>query len=131
MTEKKLLFPGSVLDIYVILQGDHSEVGEFIDLLTSPDLGQFSHLKDALTHHGIPRNTSKFRNEGNGIYALKTQNARIYGFFDGPRSFVLALGFKKGAKGGQKVERRHCERACEIRKLLRANEGQEEHTHGS
>ena len=131
MREKKLLFPGSVLDIYVILQGDHSEVGEFIDLLTSPDLGQFSHLKGALTHHGIPRNTSKFRNEGNGIYALKTQNARIYGFFDGPRSFVLALGFKKGGKGGRKVERRHYERAREIRKLLRANEGQEERTHGS
>ena len=131
MTEKKLLFPGSVLDLYVVFQEDRSEVAEFIDRLTSPDLGQFSHLKGALTHHGIPRNTSKFRNEGNGIYALKTQNARIYGFFDGPRSFVLALGFKKGGKGGRKVERRHYERACEIRKLLRANEGQEEHTHGS
>jgi hypothetical protein len=131
MTEKKLLFPGSVLDIYVILQDDRSEVGEFIGHLTSPDLGQFSHLKGALTHHGIPRNTSKFRNEGNGIYALKTQHTRIYGFFEGPKSFVLALGFKKGGKGGRKVERRYWERACEIRKLLRSNEGQEKHKHGS
>ncbi len=130
MTEKKLLFPGSVLDLYVVFQEDRSEVAEFIDRLTSPDLGQFSHLKDALTHHGIPRNTSKFRNEGNGIYALKAQNARIYGFFDGPRSFVLALGFKKGGKGGRKVERRHCEHACEIRKLLRSDAGQEKHKHG-
>ena len=31
MLEKKLLFQGSVLDIYVILQDDRSEVGEFID----------------------------------------------------------------------------------------------------
>ena len=130
MLEKKLLFPGSVLDIYVIFQDGRSEVGEFLGHLSSPDLGQFSHLKDALTYHGIPRNTSKFRNEGDGIYALKTRNARIYGFFDGPRSFVLALGFKKGAKGGRKVERRHCERAREIRKLLRSNEGQKKAQHG-
>lgn len=122
MLEKKLLFPGSVLDIYVILQGDRSEVGEFIDHLTSPDLGQFSRLRDHLNHHGILMNVSKFRNEGNGIYALKTQHTRIYGFFDGPRSFVLALGFKKGGKGGWKVERRYWERACEIRELLRTNE---------
>ena len=121
MLHKKLLFSGSVLDLDVVFQDDRSEVAEFIDRLTSPDLGQFSRLRDHLNHQGILMNRSKFRNEGNGIYALKTQHTRIYCFFEGPKSFVLALGFKKGSKGGRKVERRYWERACDIRELLRTN----------
>lgn len=94
----------------------------FINSLTAPDLAQMTRLIEFLNTQGIPKNEEKFRNEGDDIYALKTKNARVYGFFDGRRRFTLALGFMKNA-GGRRVERRLHEQAVEIRKTLRGGVG--------
>jgi hypothetical protein len=82
------------------------------------ELGKLSHLIDVLKDHGPPSNEEKFKNEGNGIYALKTTNARVYGSFHGQKCFVLALGFLKNKKGGKSVERRYCAQAEALFKAL-------------
>ncbi len=118
MVTKQLLSSGSVFNIFVIFEDDHSQVAEFIDSLEEPDLGQFSHLRDKLNTHGVPQNECKFRNEGDAIYAIKTKNARVYGFFSGRHVFVLAVGFMKNATGGKKAERRSWKRARDLRIAL-------------
>jgi Phage derived protein Gp49-like (DUF891) len=118
MLIKQLLRRGIKFDIYVLEQDGLSEVSDFIEALPPPELGKVSHLIDVLKDHGPPSNDEKFKNEGNNIYALKTTDARIYGFFHGRKSFVLAIGFMKNKKGGKKVERRYCAQAEELYKAL-------------
>jgi phage-related protein len=118
MLTKVLLTSGSKLDIYVIEQDGVSQVSDFIEALPSPELGKVSRLLDVLKDQGPPSNEEKFKNEGKGIYALKTTDTRIYGFFYGKKSFVLAIGFMKNKNGGKKVERRYCAQAEELYKAL-------------
>ena len=118
MVSKQLLHKGSKLDIYVLEQDGVTQVSDFIVSLLQAELGKLSHLIDVLKDHGPLLNDEKFKNEGNGIYALKTTNARVYGFFHGPKCFVLALGFLKNQKGGKKVERRYCAQAEDLFKAL-------------
>lgn len=118
MVTSRLLYPGSVFDVWVVEEDGDCQVSTFISGLLSPDLAQMIRLIEFLNSQGIPRNEEKFRNEGADIYALKTKNSRVYGFFDGRKRFTLALGFMKNA-GGRRVERRFHERAIEIRQALR------------
>lgn len=118
MLSKRLLHKGSKLDIYVLEQDGFTQVSDFIESLPQAEIGKLSHLIDFLKDHGPPLNDEKFKNEGNGIYAVKTTNARVYGSFHGQKCFVLALGFLKNKKGGKKVERRHCAQAEALFKAL-------------
>ena len=118
MITKRLLLNGLKFDIYVIEEAGSSEVSNFIESCPEVELSKISHLLDVLKDHGPPTNKEKFNNEGNGIYALKSRNCRIYGFFHGPRSFVLAIGFMKNKQGGKKVERRYCAQAEALHKAL-------------
>ena len=83
-------------------------------------------LLEYIAEHGPPCNEEKFRHEGNGIYALKTKGARLYGFFDGQKTLVLTHGFKKHARGGHKVQARERERAERTRELLLAERARKE-----
>lgn len=116
----KLLHSGSKFDIYVPEKDGVSEVSDFIESLPEPELDKLSHLIDVLKDHGPPTNKEKFINEGNDIYALKTTDTRIYGFFLGKKSFVLAIGFMKNKQGGKKVERRYRAQAEALYKALTA-----------
>lgn len=118
MVVKRLLYSGSKFDIYVLEQDGLSEVSDFIESLPEPELVKLSHCIDVIKDYGPPTNPEKFKNEGNGIYAVKTKQTRIYGFFHGKSSFVLAVGFMKKKKGGKKVERRYCEQAEALYKAL-------------
>lgn len=121
MVSRQLLSPGNVFDVFIIYEGDYSQVANFIDTLQPPDIAQFAHRLEVLNTVGIPHNEEQFRNEGDEIFALKTKNSRFYGFFNGPKVFVLAVGFKKGS--GRKVERRHHSRALLLRSELSLEEG--------
>lgn len=118
MLSKRMLHKGSKFDIYVLEQDGVIQVSDFIESLLQAEVGKLSHLIDVLKDHGLPSNDEKFKNEGNGIYALKTTNARVYGSFHGQKCFVLALGFLKNKKGGKKVERRHCAQVEALFKAL-------------
>ena len=118
MLVKRLLHEGSKFDIYVLEQDGVTQVSDFIGSLLQAERSKLSHSIDFLKDHGLSSNNEKFKNEGNGIYALKTTNARVYGFFHGPKCFVLAFGFLKNKKGGTKVERRYCAQAEDLFKAL-------------
>lgn len=117
MLTSRLLYLGSAYSIAVIYKDENSEVLDFISGLGETDGAHVALLIDRIRDHGPPQNIEKFRNEGEGIYSLKTKNVRIYGFFDGPKLFTLALGFMKNA-GGARVERRYHQRATELRASL-------------
>ena len=122
MITKVLLRAGQKFDIYIIKNGDISEVSNFIESLQSPEsnseFNKVSQRLDAFRNHGPSKDEHKFRHEGNEIYAVKTKNVRLYGFFDGKQCFVLAVGFLKNKHGGRKVERRYCTKAEELRKAI-------------
>ena len=118
MLSKCLLYSGSKFDIYVLEKDGISEISDFIKSLPEPELSKISHRIDVLKDHGPPKNNEQFNNEGNDIYALKTTDTRIYGFFHGKRSFVLAIGFMKNKQGGKEVERRYCAQAEALYKAL-------------
>ena len=120
MLTKRLLHNGSKFDIYVLERDGVSEVSDFIDSLLDHELSKISHLFDVLKDHGPPKNKEKFNNEGNCIFALKTTDTRIYGFFHGKNCFVLAIGFMKNKRGGKKVERRYCAQAEALYKAFTA-----------
>lgn len=47
------------------------------------------------SQHGPMRNEQKFRHEGDGVYAIKDGQERIYGFFNGHHFFACAAGVSK------------------------------------
>lgn len=118
MIRRELFEEGPVFDLYILFDDNESEVQDLIQGLDEHDAGQLTHRMDFIRNHGTPKNESKFINEGDKIYALKTDNVRIYGFFNGAGAFDLAVGFKKGGKGGKKVERRYWKRAKILRQAL-------------
>ena len=120
MLIKQLLYSGSKLDIFVLEKDGVSEVSDFIQSLPQAESAKMAYRINTLKDHGPPKNTEQFKSEGNGIYALKTTDTRVYGFFHGEKSFVLAIGFMKNKQGGKRVERRHCAKAEELYKALKA-----------
>ena len=95
--------------------------------LQQPERIRIGFLLEQIAQHGPPHNEEKFRNEGNGIYAIKAQAVRFYGFFDGQGIITLTHGFRKNARGGKSAQTRQRERAEHLRSLLfadRAREGQ-------
>lgn len=117
MLRTECLYIGSLYSIAGLYDNDKSEVEEFIEGLLEADKASLTVLIDHILETGPPHNTEKFRNEGEGIYSLKTENVRIYGFFDGPKVLTLAIGFMKNA-GGSRVERRFHKRAVELKENL-------------
>lgn len=117
MLRTECLYIGPLYSIAVLFDNDKSEVAEFIESLLEADKASLTVLIDHILEIGPPHNTEKFRNEGEGIYSLKTKNVRIYGFFDGTKVLTLAIGFMKNA-GGPKVERRLHKRAVELKENL-------------
>lgn len=122
MFTSQVLYVGTAYSIAVVRKDQDSEVVQFISGLESADRAQLTFLIDRIRDHGPPQNQEKFRNEGEGIYSLKTKNVRVYGFFDGPKTFTLAIGFMKNA-GGSRVERRFHQRAIEIKASLFGERG--------
>ncbi len=120
MLTKQLLDSGSEFDIYALEQDDVCEVSDFIKSLPEPEFVKMSRRIDFLKDHGLSKNTEQFNNEGNKIYALKTTDTRIYGFFHGQKSFVLAIGFMKNKQGGKKVEDRYRAKAVALRTAFMA-----------
>lgn len=117
MFTSQTLYSGTAYSIAVVYKDQDSEVGQFISDLGDADKAQLTVLIDRIRDYGPPQNQEKFRNEGEGIYSLKTKHVRVYGFFDGRKTFTLAIGFMKNA-GGSRVERRFHKRAIEIRESL-------------
>jgi hypothetical protein len=119
LVTKEILLAGAKFDIYIVRENGVSQVSDFIESLQAPEIdSKVSQRLDAFRDHGPSKNTQHFRHEGNGIYAVKTKDVRLYGFFHGKQCFVLAVGFLKNKTGGRNVERRYCDKAVELRTAL-------------
>ncbi len=89
---------------------------DFLDNLGDKEKQCFLALIEAFADRGEIRNTEKFRNEGDGIYAFKYKGYRILCFFldsPGKKSIVLTHGFKKK---GPKILKQEKEKTDRIRK---------------
>jgi len=127
MISVETLRTGASFAIQVIVKDGVNAIVDFIrDELGESERTKVIALLEYVAEHGPPCNEEKFRHEGHGIYALKTANVRLYGFFDGQRKIVLTHGFKKHARGGRKVQTRERERAERIRQLLEADRAKRE-----
>jgi len=112
---------GPIFSIDVVVNDGYCAVRDFLEQeIDSKARTKIWALLDYIVNFGTPHNEEKFRNEGEGIYALKTSEVRLYGFFDGQKLIVLTNGFKKFGRGGKKVQDRERKRAEQIRaELLR------------
>lgn len=118
MYTTETIYEGQAFTIQDVAKKGICSVSGFIEgLPTSAQVKCFAIIK-RIAEHGPLRNEEKFRHEGNGIYAIKTTEARIYCFFSGKQLIILTHGFKKHGKGGSKVQRREREKAEEIRQAL-------------
>ena len=127
MISVETLRTGASFAIQVIVKDGVNAIVDFIrDELGESERTKVIALLEYVAEHGPPCNEEKFRHEGHGIYALKTANVRLYGFFDGQRKIVLTHGFKKHARGGKKAQTREREHAERIRQLLVADRGRRE-----
>lgn len=118
MYTTETIWEGQAFTIRDVAKDGICSVSTFLEGL--PQSGQnkaFAIIK-RIADVGLPRNDEKFVNEGNGIYAIKTKEIRIYCFFSGKQLIVLTHGFKKHGKGGKKVQRRERTKAEEIRSAL-------------
>jgi len=112
---------GPVFSIDVVVNDGRCAVRDFLEhQIDSKARAKVLALLKYIVERGTPHNEEKFRPEGEGIYALKTSEVRLYGFFDGQKLIVLTHGFKKFGRGGKKVQARERKRAEQIRaELLR------------
>lgn len=72
-------------------------VGEFLDGLDAKDAAKVGLLFTRLGDHGELRDNEKFKKlkDSNGIFAFKSYQIRILGFFTPGRQFVLVHALRK------------------------------------
>lgn len=68
-----------------------------------------------ISDHGPPRNQERFRHEGDGLYAVKKGQERIYGFFAGHHFFACAAG---ATKKSRKPDKEILETAKRLKRLF-------------
>lgn len=90
----KILFEGSCRRICELIKNEKSTIRPFIQSLEVSERNSLLRLIEALGQRDM-RNAEKFRHEGNGIYAIKSGQVRIYCFFDEGNMMVLTNGIKK------------------------------------
>ena len=122
MCTDERLFSGERFEIRFIIKDHVSVVLEFLKALTEPQRKKALFLIERIGNHGPPHDEEKFRHEGNGIYALKAGEVRIYSFFHQQGVLMLTHGFLKNSRGGKKTQDREREQAETLRWCLLKDE---------
>ncbi|HAO21576.1 MAG TPA: hypothetical protein DCQ37_14600 [Desulfobacteraceae bacterium] len=110
----KILAKGKKFDIFEIEKNAKSEVRTFFKTLDSKDKERLLKKIEYIADNGAPKNEEKFRHEGDGIYAIKHNQIRIYCFFDSGRMILLTHGF---IKKQQKADPNQLKRAKKIKEI--------------
>jgi mRNA-degrading endonuclease RelE of RelBE toxin-antitoxin system len=92
------LAKGKKFKVCEIEKGKKSEVKEFFSKLNKADKDRILQKINYIADNGPPKNEEKFRYEGDGIYAIKQNQVRIYCFFDSGKMIILTHGFMKKDK---------------------------------
>lgn len=80
-------------------QKDESQALDFFNNLSSQEQQKFFYLVKRLGDFGFISDKTKFRNEGDGIYAFKPQPNRFLAFFiEGGKVIITNAFTKKGQK---------------------------------
>lgn len=118
MYKTEQIYKGNAFTIQDTVKNGVFVVSDFLQSLPQSELNKTSALLKRIADIGPPTNEEKFRNEGNGIYAIKTTEARIYCFFSGKQLITLTHGFMKHGKGGKKAQNREKAKAEGVRSAL-------------
>lgn len=90
----RILFEGSCRKICELIKNGKSTIRPFIESLEASERNSLIRLIEELGERDM-RNAEKFRHEGNGIFAIKSGQIRIYCFFDAGNLMILTNGIKK------------------------------------
>ncbi len=100
MLSAKELFKGERFTIYEIVREGKSEIKDFLQSLKNERRElhkKLVKLLEIIAFQGPPKNEEKFRLEEDGIYVIKSFQARIFCFFDAGKMIMLTHGvIKKG-----------------------------------
>ena len=110
----ELLLPGDNTSLYV-LTGSKCWVREYIDSLETQDESRLIARLNKIAKNGPPRNNpDQFKPLEDGIFEIKSFQARLFCFYDKNRrhSLVITHGVKKKT---QKLPKKEIERAKELR----------------
>lgn len=76
-------------------QGGESQPLEFFNALSAMEQQKFFHLVKRMGDFGFISDKTKFRNEGDGIYAFKPQPNRFLSFFFEGKKIIITNAFVK------------------------------------
>ncbi|MBI5845658.1 MAG: type II toxin-antitoxin system RelE/ParE family toxin [Deltaproteobacteria bacterium] len=93
--DKELLIEGDCFSIYEIIRDGKPLIKKFLLSLPSDLLEKIKKELQFIAFKGTPRNVQKFAYEGDGIWAIKAKQVRIYCFYEGNRLILLAHGVVK------------------------------------
>ena len=107
----RILFEGSGRKICELIKNGKSTIRPFLEELETSERNSLLRLIEELGKRDM-RNTEKFRHEGDGLFAIKSGQIRIYCFFDSGNLMFLTNGVKKKQN---RARREDVERACNLR----------------
>jgi len=93
--DKELLIEGDCFSIYEIIRDGKNEIRDFLQSLKAWQPSHYLKVMKRLeivSSFGPSKRQDKFRHEGDGIYAIKVSQVRLYCFFDQGRMILLAHG---------------------------------------
>ena len=101
------IYEGKSLSIHEIVENDNSKLQKYLGGLDQTAATVVDYNLNYIAEHGTPRNTQRFRHEGDGIYAIKIlqHQIRILCFFDGRKMLILTHGFNKKYQKGDRLKR--------------------------
>jgi phage-related protein len=94
--DKHIVYEGQefCIEWYVDVEGK-SHALDYADEMSANYIGKFMHLLEVMGDIGRIHDKTKFRNEGDKIYAFKPQPYRFLCFFTVDRRIIITNGFYK------------------------------------
>lgn len=106
------LAQGTKFGVFEIKKNDESEISNFFLKLNANDKNRIMRQINHIADNGPLNNIEKFRHEGDGIYAIKQNQIRIYCFFHAGKMIILTHGFIKKSR---KPDPKQLEKAIDIK----------------
>ncbi|MHC1725761.1 MAG: type II toxin-antitoxin system RelE/ParE family toxin [Syntrophobacteraceae bacterium] len=114
--ETREIFRGEKLSIREIVKRGDSTLKKFFQKLTREQTAGIIALIQRIADNGTPDNPSRFKNEGDQIWAIKDGQIRIYCFFDEGHLIILTNGV---IKKSQKADPNALKKARKLREAYR------------
>lgn len=110
--KREKIAKGDKFTVWEIVIDQVSEFRKLVQTLSKKEKRILFSKIESIANHGPLKNEEKFKHEGDGIYAIKQNQIRIYCFFDQDKIFVLTHGF---IKKSQKADPKQLSKAINIR----------------